>query len=83
MAVRQTPQRKERYKGQYGIECLGASTEYEYNDNQDYLEDILYNLDLEQFDTAKIISIEVDENAILSILYPLAEIDGVICEVPK
>lgn len=65
-------QRKEKYSGEFGIEAFGCMTEYEYDENQEYLHDmkekIMQDGDIER---AEIITLHVSESAITKILRPI------------
>lgn len=68
-------QRKCTYAGQYGIECWESMTEYEYDDNPNYLLDrrIKY-LESGEFEAVEPISIDIKEEEILNILFPRGNI---------
>lgn len=66
-------QRKERYPGEYDLEALAVMTEADEDANPDYLPDTLEsNRSTGEFDALSIVTLEVDRNAIMSILYPAA-----------
>lgn len=76
-------QREERYQGQYGPEAMECMTEFDYEDNPEYLNNKLKefqkNKEYDDIVAANIVDIKVDENKILDILFPSRKpIDGVI-----
>lgn len=75
-------QRKEKYKGQYGLEALAVMTEYDMDANSEYMEEQLEKQEkTSDFDGLKIVKIYVNEEKIYSILFPEQKsIVGVIQE---
>lgn len=64
-------QRKERYQGEYGPEALEVMTEYDNDDNGEYLPVKLEEFKKSNmFENVQLITIEVSENAIMKILRP-------------
>lgn len=64
-------QRKGQYPGQYGPEAIGCATEYEVDENPDYLEGVERNArEDDDLDRVARIVLEVDEAAVQRILYP-------------
>lgn len=67
-------QRKCRYAGEYGPECLAAMTEYEFIDNPAHIEDAIANgLESGEFVAVQQIVLKVDEKAIDAALFPNRE----------
>jgi hypothetical protein len=73
-------QRQERYEGQYAPEAMECMTEFDYEENPEYLDDKLKEYQRnDNFVAANIVDINVNENKILDILFPSRKpIEGVI-----
>lgn len=76
-------QRSENYEGQYAPVALECMTEFDYEENPEYLnnklEEYQKNKEYDDIVAANIVDIKVDENKILDILFPSRKpIDGVI-----
>lgn len=66
-------QRKETHPGEYGPEALACMTEYEYDDNPEYLDGEKTKADEGgDFERSEIIRLSVDQKAIMRILRPAA-----------
>lgn len=64
-------QRKERYPGEYGLESLACMTSYDNDGNPDYLPEEKAKYDKSgEFERTEIITLNVQESAILDILRP-------------
>lgn len=64
-------QRKCRYDGEFAPEAMECMTEYAYEDNPEWIENklTLYKKN-DEFTSAEIIDINIDENKVLGILFP-------------
>lgn len=73
-------QRKEQYPGQYAPEVIAAVSEFNNEDNPDYMISEKARSDNEgEFESTEVIQIEVDTNTIMSRLRPhTAKIEGEI-----
>jgi len=70
-------QRDEEYEGQIGVEAVDIMDEYSYEDNPDYLNDKLKELQNQPDITkAELIPIEIKEAEITKILFPAKIIKG-------
>lgn len=64
-------QRKERYKGEYGLEALTCMTEHDQENNPDYLPEQLEKYEAtHEFDALAVVRLQVDEDAIRRVLFP-------------
>ena len=64
-------QRKCSYPGQYGPETLGCASEYEYDENPDYLNDILKkSRESDEFDAVELVSLSVLDILVENALFP-------------
>ena len=64
-------QRPCRYKGEYGPECLACMSEYEYDENPDYIQgELEKRRESEEFDAVEIVRLKVDDKAVDAALFP-------------
>ena len=64
-------QRKQRYEGQYGPEALAVATEYDVDENEDYLPDTkLAHEQSGDYESLAIITFEVSDAEIMKRLRP-------------
>lgn len=67
-------QRKCRYAGEYGPECLACMSEYEYSDNPSFINNALSeNRDSGEFDAVEVVRLKVDNKKIMAALFPNRE----------
>lgn len=64
-------QRKQRYDGEHGLEALAVVTEYDYDQNPEYIRDTLAENEASgEFEAVKIVKLTVPEAAVRAILFP-------------
>jgi hypothetical protein len=64
-------QRKERHPGEYGLEALACMTEYDQDNNPEYLANAKReNEDTGEFEAIEIVCMKVDEPAVRAVLFP-------------
>ena len=67
-------QRKCKYAGEFGPECLACMSEYEYSDNPEFIENaVTENRASEYFDAVEIVRLSVDDKAVDAALFPNRE----------
>lgn len=75
-------QRNQRYEGQYGFEALECMSEYEMDDNPEYMDEKRNEyLTSCEFESVALASLEVSEQALKQLLFPArrsipAEVEG-------
>jgi len=74
--------RREEYEGQHGVEALACTTEYEYDENPDYLNAKLKEYQgYSDFEALAIVTLVVDEWKILEVLHKLTKVKAEIKEI--
>ena len=75
-------QRKCDYPGQYGEEALACMSEYEYDDNPDYLHEKLTEYRItNDFDAVEIVTLNVSDDDIRKQLFPHTNsIGATVCD---
>lgn len=74
-------QRKQDYEGQNAPEALECMTEYDYDDNPEWLENKLKaHMEDKSFISVRIIDVDVDGDRIYDILTKTPSIDGDVQE---
>ena len=67
-------QRTGSYPGEYGLEAIASMTDYDVDANPDYLAEQKHEAQAsDDFDVIGFVDLEVDEDAVRSILYPEAK----------
>lgn len=68
-------QRKETYKGEYCPEALAVMTEYDDDENPDYLTEQLAKYEASnEFESLKVVDIDVAHRDIMNILRPVKNV---------
>jgi hypothetical protein len=64
-------QRKEHYPGEYGPEALACATEFEYDENPEYLDgEFLKYLKTDEFESVKLLKLDINGVKLMELLRP-------------